>query len=70
MRSDKSQADSIAKSEGQFSALELETIISVPKAAKIRGVSHDTFKRHYGDLIRKLSPRRQGVKLRDILTMK
>ena len=67
MRSDKSQADSTAKSEGQFSALELETIIPVPKAAELRGISRDTFKRHHSDLIRKLSPRREGVKLRDAL---
>jgi hypothetical protein len=50
-----------------LTALELETCVSVPRAASIKGVSEDTFKRHYRHLIRKLSPRRDGVKLRDLL---
>jgi hypothetical protein len=52
----------------KLTALELETYVSVPKAAHVRGISEDTFKRHYGHLIRKLSPRRDGVKLRDLLS--
>jgi hypothetical protein len=52
----------------ELTALELESIVPVPKAAHLRGVSVDTFKRHYRHLIRKLSPRREGVKLRDLLT--
>jgi hypothetical protein len=51
----------------QFSALELERRISVPEAAKLKGVSPDTFKRHYGHLIDKTSPRRNTVKLRKLL---
>jgi hypothetical protein len=51
----------------QLSALDLEKHVSVPEAAKIRGISTDTFKRHYQHLIRKVSPRREGVKLRDLL---
>jgi hypothetical protein len=52
----------------ELSALELECIVTVPKAADIKGVSVDTFRRHYAHLIRQLSPRRQGVKLRALLT--
>jgi hypothetical protein len=52
----------------ELTALELESNVSVPRAASIKGVSEDTFKRHYRHLIRKLSPRRDGVKLRDLLT--
>ena len=37
------------------------------KAAQIQGVSPDTFKRRYRHPIRRLSPRRNGVKLRDLL---
>ena len=51
----------------ELSALELEKNISVPEAAGIKGISPDTFKRHYSHLIRKQSPRRYTVKLRDLL---
>ncbi len=50
-----------------LSDVELESYITVPVAAKIKGVSPDTFKRHYRHLIHKLSPRRNGVKLRAAL---
>jgi len=51
-----------------LSALELERHVSVPEAAKIKGVSIDTFRRHYKYMIRKASPRRDVVKLRELLT--
>lgn len=49
------------------SALELERHVSVPEAARIKNISPDTFKRHYRHLIRKISPRRNAVKLGDLL---
>jgi hypothetical protein len=52
----------------ELSALELERHISVPEAAAQLGVSVDTFRRHFGGLIRKISPRRCVVKVRDLLT--
>jgi hypothetical protein len=42
-------------------------IISVPQAAEIKGVSPDTFKRHYSHLIKKLSPRRNGCELGEVI---
>jgi hypothetical protein len=51
-----------------LTALDLERHISVKQAAEIKGVSQDTFKRHYPHLIRKVSPRRNTVKLRDLLS--
>jgi hypothetical protein len=51
----------------KLSALDLERHVSVPEAAEIRNISVDTFKRHYSHLIRKVSPRREAVKLRDLL---
>jgi hypothetical protein len=51
-----------------LSALDLEKHISVKQAAEMKGVSRDTFKRHYAHLIRKVSPRRNTVKLRDLLS--
>jgi hypothetical protein len=52
----------------ELSALELERHISVPEAAAQLGVSVDTFRRHFGGLIRKISPRRCVVKVRDLLS--
>jgi hypothetical protein len=52
----------------ELTALELESHVSVPKATKIKGLSEDTFRRHYKHLIHKASPRRDVVKLRTLLT--
>jgi hypothetical protein len=41
--------------------------ISVRQAAELRNISEDTFRRHYGHLIRQESPRRQSVALGDVL---
>jgi hypothetical protein len=54
----------------QLSALDLEKHVSVPEAAEFKNVSVDTFRRHYSHLIRKVSPRRDAVKLRDLLQEK
>jgi hypothetical protein len=51
----------------ELSALELERHVSLREAAALKGFSVDTFRRHYGHLIRKVSPRRNAVKLRDLL---
>ena len=51
----------------ELSALDLERHVSVPEAAEFKNISVDTFKRHYSHLIRKVSPRRDAVKLRDLL---
>jgi hypothetical protein len=44
-------------------------MISVPQAADLRGISEDTFKRKYPHLIKKLSERRNGVTLADVLAL-
>jgi hypothetical protein len=51
----------------KLSALDLERHISVPEAAHLKNISVDTFKRRFRYLIRKQSPRRNTVKLRDLL---
>jgi hypothetical protein len=43
--------------------------ISVAEAAKLNGVSEDTFRRHYRHLIKKVSPRRDVVVLGDALAV-
>jgi hypothetical protein len=58
---------SVSVSKSELSALELERHVSVPEAAAHKNVSVDTFKRHFPHLIRRISPRRTAVKLRDLL---
>jgi hypothetical protein len=53
----------------ELSALELESFISPRQAARILGVSEITIVRHYRHLYRRLSPRRWGLKLRDVLAI-
>ena len=52
----------------ELTALDLERHVSVPAAAEYLNVSEDTFRRHYAHLIKKISPRRAAVRLRDLLT--
>jgi hypothetical protein len=42
--------------------------VSVKQAAELRGISEDSFRRHYGHLIRQETPRRQTVALGDVLS--
>jgi hypothetical protein len=51
-----------------LTALELERHIDLDEAARIKGVSVDTLRRHYGHLIRRPSPRRCTIKIRDLLS--
>ncbi len=50
-------------------AIARERIISVQQAADLAGISYDSFIRHHRHLIKKLSPRRIGVKLADALEL-
>ena len=50
-------------------ALEGERIISLYEAAEIAGISADTLRRRYGHLIIRISPRRLGIRLRDVLSI-
>jgi hypothetical protein len=56
---------------GRFtvSAFEMERVVSLNDAAMLSGLSRDTLRRNYPDLIRKLSPRRVGVRLKDVLAI-
>lgn len=48
---------------------ELERVITLAEAAELTGLSRDSLQRHYARLIRRLSPRRVGMKLRDVLAI-
>src|SRR5262245_24272086 len=47
--------------------LSLEAIITLPEVSAITGLSVDSLKRHHAHLIRRLSPRRIGMKLKDAI---
>jgi hypothetical protein len=49
--------------------MRLEAIISLPEVAAFTGLSVDTIKRHYAHMVRRLSPRRVGMKVRDALAI-
>jgi hypothetical protein len=49
--------------------LALKRKISVKEAAKLNGMSEDSFRRHHRKLIKKISPRRDAVELGDALAV-
>jgi hypothetical protein len=52
---------------GSPTEFELERMLTLDEVAKFRGLSKDSIRRHYRHLIRRLSPRRRGMNLRDAL---
>jgi hypothetical protein len=50
--------------------LELQRIITLQEAQKVSSLSADSWKRHHGDKIIEMSPRRLGVRLRDALMLR
>jgi len=48
---------------------ELDRIVSLAEAAKLRNVSTDTLKRRFPNKIIVISPRRRGMRLRDALAL-
>jgi hypothetical protein len=49
--------------------IEFERIVTLDEAAKLAGISVDGLRRHYAHLIRRLSPRRVGMRVRDALSI-
>jgi hypothetical protein len=47
--------------------LERQRRISVAQAAELRGISEDSFRRHFAHLIEKITPGRDTVRLGDAL---
>jgi hypothetical protein len=54
---------------GPPQGLELERMLTLPEVSALTGLSPDTLKRRYSHLIRKMSPRRVAMKLRDALSI-
>ena len=73
IRSNKSPAKPIAEAaaypRGPSSWVELERVVPLPEAARLRSISVDTLKRRYAHLIVNLSPRRRGMKLKHALCL-
>jgi hypothetical protein len=65
--SDNTEAD--VQSDRPPTYLELESVKVLPEAERMTTLSVDTLKRRYPDRIVRLSPRREGMKLRDILAI-
>jgi hypothetical protein len=49
--------------------LELQRVIPLRQAGEVAGISADTIRRNYPEIIVQLSPRRVGVRLRDALAI-
>jgi hypothetical protein len=49
--------------------IELQRVIPLRQAGEVAGISADTIKRRYPEIIVRLSPRRVGVRLRDALAI-
>lgn len=59
--------NSTAASDPKLDATEGMRIIPLKKAAEMRGISEDTLRRHYRHLFVKVSTRRRGMRLKDVL---
>jgi hypothetical protein len=44
-------------------------MVPLNEASVLAGISRDSLRRHYGHLIRQLSPRRVGMRVRDVLSI-
>jgi hypothetical protein len=49
--------------------IELQRIVSLAQASELSGLSEDTLRRRHADKILKLSPRRNGMRVRDALML-
>jgi hypothetical protein len=69
MPAPRSQATAIEEHDRPLTALELERIIPLDEVERLTTLSEDSLRRHHSHLIRKLSPRRCGMKLRDVIAI-
>jgi len=53
----------------KLSALELERIVVMSEAERLSSCSEDTLRRYHPDKIIKLSPRRDGMRVKDALML-
>ena len=63
------KATTSTQSDVDLTPLELRKKIWVREAAALNGLSEASFRRHYGHLIRKITPRRDVVELGDAINL-
>jgi hypothetical protein len=59
----------MADQEPRLSALELERVALMPEIERLTSLSHDTITKHYGDKLVRVSPRRIGMRIKDVLAI-
>jgi hypothetical protein len=57
------------KIEQHLKWIELERVVPIAEAERITSLSRDGLQRHHRDKIVRLSPRRVGMRLRDVLAI-
>jgi hypothetical protein len=55
--------------EPQLSPLELLRVASLPEVKRLTGLSADTIKKHHGAKLVRVSPRRIGMRVKDVLAI-
>jgi len=58
-----------AEKSDQPTWLDLQRVLPLDEVEQLTSLSHDSLKRHHGDKIVELSPRRRGMRLRDVLAI-
>jgi hypothetical protein len=53
----------------KLSPLELMRVAAMPEIERLTGLSHHVIKRHYADKIVRVSPRRIGMRIKDVLAI-
>jgi hypothetical protein len=53
----------------QLSPLELNRIVTLDEASRLSSVSKDTLRTHFADKILHLSPKRDGMRVKDALLL-
>jgi hypothetical protein len=69
MPAPRSQTTAAEERDRPLTALELERIVPLDEVTRLTSLSADGLRRHHSHLIRQLSPRRVGMKLRDALAI-
>lgn len=49
--------------------VELERVLTIAEATELTSLSEDTLRRRYADRIINISPKRRGIRLRDVLAI-
>jgi hypothetical protein len=52
-----------------LAGIEAQRIISLKEASRLAGVSVDTLRKHYHNLIVRVGPKRVGMRLSDVLSL-